>query len=278
MPNTIVNSKALTGLDATSLIVQPVTTQSVAMQVCTVFISSETSTRLPVVTADPSAGWFAELAEITQTDQAVSELTVTPAKVAGLTLISNELADDSSPDAKQVVGDGLVRSIVQTVDRAFFGAALPAPAPGGLASVTGFSNVAQAATWTTFDTFQEAIAAAEAKGATINAWVAHPSEVLALAQVKGGTGSAVPLLGSDPTKPTQRVIAGIPLYSSPHVPLRTVWGIPKAHTFAIVRKDAKVEQSAESAFTRDALHVRAIMRVGFGFPHPGALVKISRAV
>jgi hypothetical protein len=34
---------------------------------------------------------------------------VTPKKLAGLTVITNELAMDSSPAALQVVGDGLVR-------------------------------------------------------------------------------------------------------------------------------------------------------------------------
>jgi hypothetical protein len=41
----------------------------------------------------------AEGAEITPSDPKLPELTVTPAKVAGLTIISRELADDSSPAA-----------------------------------------------------------------------------------------------------------------------------------------------------------------------------------
>jgi hypothetical protein len=44
---------------------------------------------------------------------------VTPPKVAGLTIISRELADDSKT-AAQVVGGGLARHIARRIDQAAF--------------------------------------------------------------------------------------------------------------------------------------------------------------
>ena len=58
-----------------------------------------------------------------------------PAKVAGLTIICRELAEDSTPEAAQVVGDGLARDIARKIDLAFF-ANTTANGPDGLLSLT----------------------------------------------------------------------------------------------------------------------------------------------
>ncbi len=68
------------------------------------------------MTADPTASWVAEGAEITRSDPTLQELIVTPPKVAGLYIISRELADDSSSGAAQVVGDGLARDIARRIE------------------------------------------------------------------------------------------------------------------------------------------------------------------
>ncbi len=85
------------------LVVQPALAASVFAQVAHVAVCKATHYRIPIVSADPTAAWVAEGAEIAPTDPTLDELTVTPAKVAGLTIISRELADDSNPAAAQVV-------------------------------------------------------------------------------------------------------------------------------------------------------------------------------
>ena len=87
--------------------------------------------RVPVVTADPTAAWTLEGAEITATDPTITEVVATPKKLAGLTVVSNELASDSSPAALQVVGDGLVRDLRRRIDAAYFAAATPTNGPPG---------------------------------------------------------------------------------------------------------------------------------------------------
>lgn len=65
----------------------------------------------------------------------LDEINIVPAKLAGLTIISNELAMDSSPAALQVVGDGLVRDLARKTDQAFF-ANTTTNGPAGLLSIT----------------------------------------------------------------------------------------------------------------------------------------------
>ena len=72
------------------------------------------------MTDDPTAAWVAEGAEIPRSDADLDEIVVTPRKVAGPTIISRELAEDSTPAATQVVGDGLPMDIATKVDSAFF--------------------------------------------------------------------------------------------------------------------------------------------------------------
>jgi HK97 family phage major capsid protein len=241
-------------------------------------LTGSTSYRIPIITSDAEAGWFAEGAEITPSDAVTDELIVTPSKVAGLTIISNELADDSSPEAVQEVGDGLGRDIARKIDKAFF-SIVAAPAPDGLAAVALVTGaVAEtAASFTTLDAFAGAISAAEARGAVITSFVTSSTEALALAKLKDQTGSNRPLLGVDPTQPTKRTIYGIPLFVAPDVAAKTAWAIPSDRTYVIVRTGSRVDIDKSAYFSSDRTGVRGVMRIGFGFPDPLAIIKITHA-
>ena len=89
------------------LVVRPFSQESVALRTSTVVPINSHTLRIPIVTADPVAGFVAEGAEISATDPTLTEVNITPYKLAGLVVISAELAADSSPAALQVVGDGL---------------------------------------------------------------------------------------------------------------------------------------------------------------------------
>lgn len=265
----------LTPAQVGALLVQPVADESVAVQVSTRVDIPSHAFRIPIITADPTAAWVAEGAEIAVSDATLAELVVTPTKLAGLSIISRELADDSSPEAQQVVGDGLGRDIARKLDAAFFGN-LPAPAPGGLAGLAGVSTAGTAGTpVASTDTFADALSAAEQVGAQISAWVANPATALTLAKLKKATGSNEPLLQPDPTKPTRRTILGVPLYVSPAVAANVVWGIPGDRVFVVIRDDARIDVDGSVFFTSDRVAVRATMRVGFAFPHPAAIVKVA---
>jgi len=256
------------------LIVQPVEAESTAMQVSTVVRTGSHKYRIPLVLEDPSAAWVAEGAEITADDANVDELDVIPAKVAGLTIVTRELAEDSSPAAAEVVGQGLARDIARKIDGAFF-SSLASPAPDGLPDLAGVSDVDAGGAWANADPFVEAIFAAEAVGAVLTSFVANPADALALMSLKAATGSNQPLLGVDPSVPTRRSIQGVALWTSPFVAEGTVWGVPQARVQIVLRDDVRLEVDRSVYFTSDRVAVKATMRVGFGFVHPAAVVKVA---
>lgn len=267
----------LTPEQVSELLIGPVQHLSIAAQVARFIAISSHELRIPVVSADPTAQWVAEGAEIAPSDAALAEVTVIPSKVAGLSIITRELADDSTPEAAEVVGDGLARDIARRVDQAFFGN-VAAPAPSGLGALTGTTTVAAPVDWTNADPFAEAVYAAEAVNAALGAYVANPSDALALAQVKESSGSNKALLSPDATQAGRRTIGGVPLLTSPYVTEGTVWGLDSSRALLVVRDDAEVVADRSVFFTSDRVAVRATMRVGFGFPHAAAVVKIVRSV
>jgi HK97 family phage major capsid protein len=257
------------------LIVQPVSQASRAFAVSTVVQTSSKDYRLPIVAADPSASFVAEGAEIPVTDADIDELIVTPRKVAGLTVVSRELATDSSPEATDVVGEGLARDIAKKVDAAYFGLHTT-NGPDGLRALTAATSIDATGALTDLDAFAEAIAESENVGGTISSFVASPAVALALAQLKeyGASGSNVPLLGVDPTQPTRRLVQGVPLIVSPAVGDDVVWAIPRQYSYVVLHDDVTLDVDASPFFTSDRIAVRATLRVSWGFPHPASIVRI----
>jgi len=262
--------------DVGPLIVRPVSLASRAFLVSTQVQTASKDYRLPIVNADPSASFVAEGQEIPVTDADIEELIVTPGKVAGLTVVSRELAEDSSPEATQVVGDGLARDIAKQVDAAFFGTTT-ANGPDGLRNLSGVTVVDATGALVNLDAFAEAIAESLNVGGTITSFVASPTVALALAQLKqfGATDSNVPLLQPDPTQPTRRLVQGVPLIISPAVGDDVVWGIPQEFSFAVLHNDVTLDVDTSAFFTSDRVGVRTTLRVGFGWPHPASIVRIT---
>jgi HK97 family phage major capsid protein len=262
-----------------SLVVQPVQKASVAIQaVGSVGAGARVNSyRVPIVTADPTAAWTAEGEEITVSEASLGEDVDTFHKLAGLTIISSELANDSSPDVAEQVGLGLARDIARKLDSAFFGTRSDSTVqPRGLGDITGISTVDAGSAWTNTDPFAEAQAAAEDEGATIASFVANPADVLSLAKIKRETGSNEPLLQPDPTQPARRTIVGVPLLVSSAVTQGTIWSLPGAGRIVIaIREDVSLARDTSAYFTSDRVAIRATMRVTTLFPHPASIVKIA---
>jgi len=262
------------------LIVEPVQAAALAMrpEVVTLITTASHTFHIPVVNTDAASAWVAEGAEIAPSDPAISELVVTPPKVAGLVVISSELANDSSPAAAEVVGNSLARSIAANIDAAFFGN-LSAPAPAGLGSLTNtsVSRIVAGTSPTNLDAFAQAIAAVEQDGATITAFVANPADALTIQTLKSASGANTPLLGIDATNGTARQVLGVPLLVSPKVAAGTIWGLAAQRGYTVMREDVQLVVDSSVYFTSDRVAVRATMRVGFGFPTPKAVAKIALA-
>lgn len=255
------------------LIVKPVTDSSLATQTSLATVASTASHEfhIPSVEEDAAAEWVAEGQEITPSEPVVDEITTVPSKIAALVPISRELANDSSPDAQKLVGDSIARAIVNKLNVAWLGNVI-APAPKGLGSLTTMSTVSiPLGGLTSLDYFNEAISEAEGVGAMLTGWVMSPDDALIMANLKAATGSNQPLLANP------RNIAGLPVFVSRHIAAGTMWGIDAARVFTVVREDVELAVSEHSYFTSDRIAVRAIMRVGFSFPQPDALVKLTVA-
>lgn len=259
-----------------ALLVLPVLAASVAALTCRVARTGSHQYRIPRVTADPSAAWVSEGAEIPVSDLDADEMVVTPRKLAGLTVITNELAQDSSPDAAETVGQGLARDCARKIDQAFMGD-LALPAPAGLGSLTNVTEIAAPTAYADLDPFAAAAAAAETEGATIGSWIAHPNDALSLSNLKAGSGSNVPLLALDPAQPSRRLVEGSPLRITPYATEGQVWGIPVGLAVLVLRKDVDVVADTSPFFTSDRTAVRATMRLAFGFPNEPAVVRVTRA-
>lgn len=273
--NTTTGAPILTPEQVGTLVVQPLTQMSVAGQVSTTVTTGSKNFRIPQLTGDPTASWVAEGAEIPTSDATLDELDVTPDKLAALVPISHELAVDSTPAAADVIGQRLVVDLQRKMDAAYFGTTVT-NGPDGLGSLAGVSTVTAGASWSNLDPFSDAQFAVEEHNGTVSAWVANPADAAILAKLKQGTASGnVPLLGADPTQPGRRQILGPPLLTSPYVTAGTVWGIDRRYAYIVLREDATVFTDTSVFLSSDRVAVFARLRIGFAWPNPGAIVKVS---
>lgn len=272
---------AFTPVEFGRLLNKALQSESVALQTTTVVHTDKVGVTFPLWESDPAVNWLAELATITATDGATSGVPVIPNKVGGITRLSNELADDSSPEVAELAVRGLVNQIAHAVDTAFAGNTV-SNGPSGLLSlidtvpdpdVPRYSVVDTGASITNLDPFIAAVYKARAVGAKLTSWVMDPSVAEAVQKIKRTTsGSNETLI--DFTANGDLTICGLPVYTLPAVDNDTLfWGIPADRIVTVLRKDAEVTRSKDSGFYNDALDVRAITRVGFGFLHPAAIVR-----
>jgi HK97 family phage major capsid protein len=199
---------------------------------------------------------------------------VTPPALKGLTVVSNELMADSDPSALDVVGQGLVRDLRTKLDAAYFGDTV-ANGPDGIESLANVQTTTGSFDGS-LDVFAESVALAEGVGVlAVNpvdglpnmAFVGNPADVLAVSTAKVAVDSNQPLLGPDATQATTRSVLGVPLYSSPAVTAGDMW-------LVVLRTDPRVVADTSAYFSSDRTGIRCVLRVGFGFPHEQAIVKV----
>ena len=261
---------AFTPIEFGKLLNKALQSESVALQATTVVQTDKVGITFPIWESDPAVNWLAELATITATDGATGGVPVIPSKVGGITRLSNELADDSSPEVAELAVGGLVNQIAHAIDTAFVGNTVT-NGPSGLLSIAS-STVDTGASITNLDPFIAAVYKARSVGARLTSWVMDPTVAEAVQKLKRATGSNENLI--DFTANGDLTICGLPVHTLPAVDADTLfWGIPEDRVVTVLRKDAEVTRSKDSGFYNDALDVRAITRVGIGFLHPAAVVR-----
>lgn len=263
--------------DILDLVVTPTGGQSIAAQVATYRTGlTGSALRVPLVTADPSAAWVSESDEIPLSEAQLGEIDAAYKKLAGLVVVSRELAEDSDPNAAEQIGEGLVRDLARKLDAAWFGSnALNPKAPAGLEDLTGVTVIEAPVTLTDLDAFSVARFRAANVGARLSGFVAHPDDAEMVATLKETSTSAKRLLSPDATEAGELRIDGIRLLTSPACTPGTIWGIPEGRAVIGVRQDADVRSDASAFFTSDRVAIRATLRAAFAFSHPAAVVRIS---
>lgn len=259
------------------LVIAAAARASVAMRASTVVTTPTKEYRVPVITALPASAFVAEGQELAAGDPTVDELLITPAKVGHVAPLSRELVRDSFREgAPEIVATAQGIDIAKRVDLAYFGGDNPV-ANDGLHELAGVQEV-EAGELTNLDAFAEAQSLSEDVGGVITSFIASPANALLLAQLKRSVDSNEPLLQAgvpDPTSPVARQILGAALLVSPAVGDDVIWAIPQAHSLIVVREDVETDVSTDVYFTSDRIAVKTTMRVGWGHPHPSAVVKIN---
>jgi HK97 family phage major capsid protein len=260
-----------------NLIDQVIAEKSIAFQAGTLVTIDTESIRFPALTADPATGWYAENTQITLADPSNSELLVTPKKVAGLTQISNEAAQDTNPAVANQVGKSLARSIAKKIDAAFFGNTV-SNGPSGLLSVSGVNVVdTGTVTLTSLDPFHDAKAASLADGANLTHFILAPDVALALSKAKQlSSGSNVGLLDANGVADGV-TLAGVKVLVSTDVAAGNAWGVDASQILVVQRTGTTVTTSVDSAFDYDAVQVRGTARVAFGFANGAGITRLYDA-
>ncbi len=274
MLDTTAGRAILSPEDVAQLLVRPVERESLPGLVATPVAMTSNSLRAPAVQTDPSASWVAEGAEIAASDAVFAEVSAPACKVAGLTIVTSELANDSSPSAIEQIGNGLKRDLIRQINRAFVGN-LDAPAPAGLGSLAGATVVPVGTAWTNVDAFIDGQAAAAAVGAKVDSWIISAADFSTLAKLKTASGSNQALLQADPTRPEGTILAGAQVHVSADLPAGVAYGIPRDRVLLGVRQDAEIVADGSAFFSSDRIGVRATMRVAFAYPHPESVVKLT---
>lgn len=265
-------------------IIKPLERESVAFEISRVQTHDGATLRIPVLDTDGDMGWIPEGQDLPLSQPTTHSVNVTPPKLATVVPVSREAFDDSEAGLLGQLTNSLLRRYAVKVDAGFFGN-VGGEAPAGLtalASGSGSAVVKQnvaADFGGNFDWVADAETAIADNGGKLTAIVASSADMNTLSKVKVGASSAVPLLApnGDVTSQARRVINGVPVYTSSAVPARTLWALDGSRAVVAVRRRAEIETDKSVFFDKYSIAVRFVARIGWAFPHPETIVKITRA-
>jgi HK97 family phage major capsid protein/HK97 family phage prohead protease len=197
---------------------------------------------IPRETGVSTVGWTAEGAAKPSTDQTFGQIAVNIFTLAGISKVSNQLLEDSSPAVDQIVRKDLGRVLGQAEDVAFINGS-GAGQPTGILNTSGVLTVAYSAPSSGSglgDAISAGITAIDSNFFDLpNALISHPRMIAKLRQVKDNqgryifepgwtvgpwSGGAQSFLGSG----TGNIpgIQSVNPNTNPGGPVGSVWGLP----------------------------------------------------
>lgn len=261
-----VNTLLLDGIRADSLVIRS------GVRVIT---TNNASLAVPRLSALPTAVWAAEGASLLTNDPVLAEGVTTPSKVGGVIVVSRELAEDSTPDAVDLVGRALSESLSRAIDSAFFVGTGVGAIPAGLGTVTPGVTIAAAPIG--LDPLVSAVVNMAALRGQARAFYMNHLTYLRLAAVRQGTGSNVSLVNTDASAGLNFNLLGLPVFISEDVPANVVYVLDTQRTLVVMRSQITVEKDKSVRFTTDEVAVKATARVGFNFSDTNGVAKVTFA-
>lgn len=170
--------------------------------------------RIPRMTSGASVGWVGEGAAKPVSKQAFDTVTMPESKIAGIVVITMELARFSNPSAEQLVRDDMVEAIAAFTDAQFINPGIAAVAGTNPASITK-SATESASTGTTLAEIEADLKTARLAMVNLNIpieglyWVMAPSTKVTLEEMR----TAQDVLAF-PSLSTNGTLKGIPVIAS----------------------------------------------------------------
>ncbi|PRY06094.1 phage major capsid protein [Kineococcus rhizosphaerae] len=268
---------AITPEDRSSIVLLPLTRDSLALRTAFPIPTRRDEVRVPRLTGDAPASFVEEGADLPEGAPTVDELALRPAKIGLWKPISRELAEDSDPTALSLIGESFARSLRTALDTAFIasdGTGLGGKVPAGVLTADN-STDGGTLTGASLDPLQDALTQVEAAGGTPSVIALHPDTWGVLAKLKDETGSSRPLLGSPTDGKVDRTLFGVPVFVDATVPTDLV-GVWDRNAIAVVlRQDVQFEASREALFRSDSIALRSTIRAAWGVLDEGRVVRIA---
>lgn len=293
---TTTTANDLTPADVSTMLVDRLARTSVALSSGIKVISTDrTTVSWPQVISDPTPAFYNELDVIAPSDPVFATLTADPKKIAVRTEFSNEVLDDSVPDAATVVRNLMLRALSEKLDVTVFeGDAIADPkAFNGLKNTAGIQTVSMGtngATITSLTPIADAVEMLELVNATAGAIVMHPRTWADLRLLRDDSGAAagtggyfIDPLGNVSARPT---LFGTPVYLTTALSITEtqgtasnassiyVYATGEAGPILVRRQDVTIELDRSRLFDKDASEMRGKMRADLLVPQPSAVVRV----
>lgn len=243
----------------------------------------------PQIVSDPTPDWYGETELIVASDPVFASLTATPKKLAVRTEFSNEVLDDSVPDAGEVVRRLMLRALAEKLDLGIFegNPAANADSIRGLKYTAGVVEIvhggANGGQITNLDVIADAIALLEAANVEAGAIVMHPRTWATIRKLKDAQQR--PLIG-DFAEDARPRLFGLPVYTTTALAVNEttgtsndtssiyVYATDETGPVLVRRKDAEVELDRSRLFNVDMSEMRGKLRAALLVPQPTAVVRV----
>lgn len=218
-----------------------------------------------------TVGWVAENGNLGDSDMAFDTVTLSPKHAGGLTEMSRQLIQQSSPDVEMLIRDDLAFGLAKAIDSALILGG-GTNEPDGVLSTTGIGTASLSTL--SWENVLGMIETAELANAGVVNWLTHPTAKTKLASTLKATGIAGYLIENGR-------MAELPLFVTNQIPEKT--GTPDTGRLILgdwsqvllgvwSEVDILVNPYESTAYNRGGVKVRAMATCDIAVRHPEAFV------